>query len=80
MKELKLNQDAYIFDNGNETYYAAQAIDANNSDDDDYEVRWEMLDTYDIDDTDESNACDWDKFSVYVYGRKIGDNTTYKLI
>ena len=53
--ELRLTQNAYII---SDTQYQANAVDDVNND---YQVNWDIIN---IDCDDESNACNWDKYSV----------------
>ena len=65
MKTIKLAQQAYIDQGGApaETYYTAPATDSEGNE---YKVRWEItLSEEDQEDqTDESNMCDWEGYSV----------------
>ncbi len=57
-KSLTLTQDAY---RASDTHYEAHAKDA---DDNDYLVHWSITNESAADETDESNMCDWDNYTV----------------
>ena len=60
-KVLTLKEEAYITGSNDDVYYLASATDADGND---YLVRWEII----VDDVDalddESDACDWDVYTV----------------
>lgn len=57
-KALKLMQEPYIAGTDDDAYYTAVAKDKQSRE---YIVRWEIIN---LDDMDESNACDWSQYAV----------------
>lgn len=55
---ITLTQQAYLQSNGNDNWYQAAGIDA---DDNDYLIKWEITNP---DAEDESDACDWTQYEV----------------
>lgn len=64
--QIKLTQNAYIDQGGApaETYYTAMAKDAEGNE---YRVKWEITlsEEEQEQETDESNMCDWDVYTVF---------------
>lgn len=57
-RDLWLQQEPYADGNHDEPYYSCHACDDAG---DDYMIRWPVID---IDAADESDACDWDDYTV----------------
>lgn len=60
-KTLTQTQEAYLAGTLGDPYYEAAAIDA---DDNDYLVKWSITNVDLDNETDESNMCDWTKYTV----------------
>lgn len=61
-KVLTLTQQPYYDGLSDDIFYRAHAVD---EDGNDYDIRWDIVN---IDGDDESDACDWDCFSVRFLG------------
>lgn len=71
MRTIKLTQFAYVTGTDEHYWYEAHGYD---DDDREYNVEWEILDSFDPECGDEGDACDWEHPStVTVYGYWDGD-------
>lgn len=65
-KTVNLNQEAFYYGHG---YYMATGIDDENNE---YEIRWEIMDDVAEDETDESYMCHWDDYTVRKLPEEFG--------
>jgi hypothetical protein len=69
-KTIQLSQESYLYQDFGDQYYTAVAYNVADDQNDNlrtqYCVRWEILTDYDPAEGDESDACDWDIYTVYV--------------